>query len=127
LLSRNRKGFTLIEVVLAVVLLASMSVGIYAAIISATKWTQPEVNKGYNVAREKLEALYTSVRQSNWSNAANPLNTTNAPVTETTSLDSTNYARVTTLGAAINRNSGTGPGQDSEEDYRKVEITVTLP
>ncbi len=73
----RQDGFTLLEIVIAALLLATVSVGLFAAFVSANRWIQQPRNDrandvAFNVARQRLENLYGAVREDWWlDNAAN--------------------------------------------------------
>ncbi len=103
----GQKGFSLMEVVMAVLLLVAVSGGLFTAFIAASHWTEPEVNTGFNIARQKIEALYTQVAH-NRKDLAESLRGKS---------DAEGYH------SEISVNDVT----DEEKDYKKVEVTVQLP
>ena len=114
------KGFTLIEVLISVLLLATVAAGIFSAFVSANRWLKPETNVGYNLARQTAESLYTEVNQSTWSQGGGGGLDTGKTPTETISLDNNPpYNRTTEVSSVSTDSIGL------TETYRKAEIVVS--
>lgn len=113
---KTRAGFSLLEVLVAAMLLATSVAVIFGAFVSAHKFPKPEVGRGFNthIAREKLEELAEAVRQDWWALTNKPLST-GVTAADTVTYNGTDYDR----SYAVSGVSG--------KDYRKVEITVSSP
>ena len=113
----NERGFTLLEIGIATLLLVGMIAGLFGAFVSANHWIQPQNNTGYNLARERLEQLAEAVRHDWWSLGGRPLSAGAHPEGVFT-YDGVNYNRDYTV-TSVDANG------DTVEDYRRVEVTVT--
>ena len=120
-------GFTLMEILIAMILLSLVGAVALSALSSSARITQPKNNVAMNIARGYLEELYEYVR-ADWSgNNNSPLALTGStlppgpPVPQV--LDGVTYT------TAYQVNPPTGAiidlDGDSQEDYRKVTMTVT--
>ena len=70
-----RAGFTLVEVIVALVILAATVAGIFASFIASQRYVATAKRRivAVNFARQKLEELRPYVRQDTWTNSTNPL------------------------------------------------------
>src|SRR5690242_12739494 len=118
---RRQTGFTLIEVVVSMVLLATVAVGLLRIYVSAHQATPFQVNRSIaaNLARTQIESLYEAVRQDWWPSVNQPLSPgTTQGAAQNIAVDGKIYSRSYTV-SSVNL-SGDGGGQD----YRKVDVTV---
>ena len=112
-------GFSLVEVVVATVILSTVIVGILRAFISANLFvaSQGERTAAADLARQQLEDLYEEVRQDKWNLSNQKLSPgTTLGAASTSVVDGVTYTRSYTV-SSVND----GP----TEAYRKVEVTVT--
>ena len=128
-------GFSLVEVLIAMVLLAGATAMATSAFTSSLKSTQPGANVAYNFGRGIMEKMYEFVRDDQWATLALPLSTTTVPqpgtagaFTPQNSIKALNgktytatYVVNDNTGVPINANSGAG---DTREDFRKVKVTI---
>jgi Tfp pilus assembly protein PilV len=126
--AKPASGFTLVEVVVASLLLTTVGALLFVAFTSANRWVQPQNSSAFGLARQTLEGLYIYVRQNNpfgqpyWNATGTPLSAgfDNSASPESIVLDNTTYQRsykVTTV----------SPAGGTPKDYRKVEIKVSWP
>ncbi len=117
----SKKGFTLIEVVVAMVVLSTVAVALLRVGISARQATPVQMDRAgaENIARMKLESLYESVRQDQWNVADQPLSVgTSQGSPQNVVVNGKTYILSYTV-SSVNL-SGDGGGQD----YRKVDVLV---
>ncbi|GEM_PF-1352728 len=117
----RQAGFTLIEVIIASLLVSTVMAMLLAAFISANRWVSPEYNSAHYVARQQLERLSEQVRQDWWNvSATDPERRLNAAYNppdrpaETITLDGVTYTRNYTV-SNISANG---------RDYRKAAVAV---
>lgn len=67
-----KKGFTLVEVLVSLVIIAITATGIFASFIAAQYYVKRSKRRiiAFNFAREQLERLKLSVREDRWANTA---------------------------------------------------------
>ena len=122
---RNNRGFSIVEVILALLLLVTVAGGIFSAFLSANKWIEPEVSTGYNVARQRIEDLGTNVNAVDWNQTGSvlyPTSTSGSTVGETNvTLNGKEYAP-TRIITPVRRVTGS-----TEDSYRKTEVVVSFP
>lgn len=116
-MKNSSSAFSLIEIVMAVLLLTTVAAGLFTAFVTAHKWIRPELNRGYNIAREKLELLYGQV------GATRSLEADENVV----HLDNLSYQERVKISGQSPGLRGIDKDHDRDEDYKKVEVTVTLP
>lgn len=105
----DQRGVSILEILIAGMLLSGVIVGVLKAFTSAQTLAPPFIAKSIqsNLGREKLEGMYESVRQDQWSSSSNSL----YPGTSTPSLSGhASTCKVSNVAGA---------------DYRKVELTVS--
>jgi prepilin-type N-terminal cleavage/methylation domain-containing protein len=121
----RQNGFSLIEIMIALSLLAVLGGSIMSAFTNITPVSTTQNNKAYNVTREAFESMNEAVRQSDWDTAANPLNNslTNQPffAGNGVSLDGTFYQVLYT----VTPQNADGVSPPPAEDYKKVEGVVS--
>ena len=117
----TRRGFTLIETILAALLLSTVVAGMYGAFVSAARWNRPPFNIAHNIAREKLENLYEAVRADWWDTG------TTAPAGYRLDVGSYPDGQVTVDGLAYSREYIVSAVQGGYADYRRVEVKVQWP
>lgn len=118
-------GYTMVEIMVSVTLLAGMAVMVFSAFANTSKMSKVDVSSGpkYNIARGVLESLHESVRKNNdagadqWGAAGKPLSTSSTPALSTTTLDGVTYNPRYTVETVDVDN-------DQKEDYRRVTVTV---
>ena len=120
---KTESGFTILEIIIATTLLAVVGSTILAAFTNSAVLTKGQDHVAYNLARQKLENLYESVRGDWWDISSKPLSLT-APDEDLAAvkLDGRSYLAV----YKVNNASGVpiDINGDGNEDYRKVEMTV---
>lgn len=115
---RKDRGFTLLEIVIATVLLAGASAGVLSAFVNASRGLTPARNVAHYLASERQELLRESVRQDWWERPGRPL-TPGGPSDDGVILvDGTGYRRSWTV-EAVNAD-----GADEPDDYRRVAVRV---
>ena len=115
----GRSGFTVMEILVAMVLLAAVAASALSSFTSATRITQPRSGIAQNIARGYLEQFYEYVRQDQYAAATpTPISTPPAPPPLTQTLDGTTYTTAYTVTAAEQNG-------DAQEDYRRVRMTVS--
>lgn len=113
---RDERGLTLVEVIVAALLVATTVAVVFGAFISANQFTVPEIIRSVesNLAREKFEELYQAVRQDWWNQANQPLTPNVDPPAENITLDGVTYQRSYKVRSVPTK------------DYRRVEMTVEI-
>ena len=120
-----KKGFTIIEILISMVLLATIAGMAFTTFSSSSKLSKGGANENVaaNLARQQLERLYESVRAQSapgtdqWNSAGFPLSTaTPGPQPGNVTLDTVNYAGKYTV-ASVDVDGG-------GEDYRRAQMTV---
>lgn len=121
-----RHGFSLIEVLVAMVLLAGVGGAMIYAFSSTTQVAQSDYGIAYNIARGQIEQLAERVRQDTWGTAGLPLALQNVPARPAIAPKSLNGDTFTST-YTVNSNSGVAVDQnaDGEEDFRRVTMTVS--
>ncbi|MBI3315513.1 MAG: prepilin-type N-terminal cleavage/methylation domain-containing protein [Candidatus Omnitrophica bacterium] len=116
------RGFTLVEVIIAALLLTTVGAVLFVAFTSAHRWTQPQNSTAFSLARQTAENLYPAVRQSTWTSSGNPLSAgyDSSAAPETVVLDANSYQRSYKVKAV-------SPAGGTAKDYRKAEVTVSWP
>ncbi len=117
---KDEKGFTLIEIMIAALLVTTTAAGALAMFVNAKKMIRPGNNIAGYLAQQKLETLYEAVRQDWWGLGGRPL-TAGGPYADAVTVDGILYNRSYTV-TAINANTDAVP-----DDYRKVDVTITWP
>ena len=118
---RNSEGFTLAEVMVALMILAIMAAGFIQSIVSAHRLQPVEMGKSVMVdlVREKMESLHEAVRQDWWTVVDKPLSPgTSLGSSENIVLDGKSFSR------SYSANNVGLNGDGGGQDYRKVEVTV---
>jgi prepilin-type N-terminal cleavage/methylation domain-containing protein len=122
------KGFTLVEILVAMVLLAGIGAASLSAFSSTTRIVRTDQNVAYNFARGSLEKMFEQVRQDTWDTGSLPLSlATPGPQ----NIASVVNGQTLTMAYEVNDtpSSSTAPPQDLNgdgiEDYRKVTMTVS--
>lgn len=122
------KGFTLVEILVALVLLAGLGIASLNVFSSSARIVNTDQNVAYNFARGMVERMAEQVRIDTWGTDSLPLSrTTPGPQ----NIPSTINGQTLTATYQINRapSSGTAPMRDQDgdgvEDYRIVDMTVT--
>lgn len=67
-LAAGQGGFTLIEIIIASLLVSTVVSLLLGAFVTANRWISPEYNVAHDLAREQLERLHEQVRQDWWNN-----------------------------------------------------------
>lgn len=111
----KNKGFSLIEVLMATVVLSVAGAGVYATFIQATRHVQPQRPMAFNAAQKVLEFdIYSKWGEDQWDagdfTGTVSDTTTSPPVTYT----STNVITDVTQGGV-------------DKDYKKVTVTTVYP
>lgn len=112
-------GFTLMEILVAMALLASVGATVMYSMSTAAKLAQPSPQRytAYNLARQNSESLANAVRDDWWAGAGNPLSPTTDKTLAPTTYDGVSYApRYTVVDVDVNN--------DSTVDYRKTDTKV---
>ncbi|MEO8199751.1 MAG: type II secretion system protein [Gemmatimonadota bacterium] len=110
----NKRGFTLVEILIAIVILTivSVSLGKFVATFLHTVGTSTAKTVATEVAQEELELIRADPAYTNLVTAYNGLSTTGFP----------GYAAMN-RSVRVVRTTGTTP----RRDYTKVTVTVTEP
>lgn len=123
----GQNGFTFVEIIVAMTLLATIGALSISAFTSSTKITQSKHNIAMNIARGYIESFYENVRQ-DWRDsgvdATKPIYYLNpGPQPLTTVLDGVTY----TTTYRINRLTGVARdiNGDGKEDYRIIDMQVS--
>ena len=118
--TKNQNGFSLVEVVVALIVLAVLSVGLLRGAISAHRSVPAQLDRSgaQNLGRAIIESLYEAVRQDWWNLTDRPLSVgTPLGAPRATTVAGRTYTSEYSV-AAVNLVGD--PGQD----YRKIEVTV---
>ena len=112
---RDASGFTLLEIIIASVLLAGVVAGVFGSFSTAATWFQEgEDGVPYNLARERLDELQEAVAATNWNTgplaATGVWNPDGAVV-----LNGKTYTRSYRTDTVVGH------------QYRKVQVQVTWP
>ncbi len=67
---KNENGFTLLEVIVAAVLVTIVGASVLMAFVNATRWTDPSSLAAVYDARGKLDQLNEEVRNDTWNSGA---------------------------------------------------------
>lgn len=115
----ERAGFTLVEVVVALMIILITVTGIFTAFIAAARYARDAKNKvtAVNLVRQRLEELRPYVRQDTWNNPANLLY---APPGGTEIYPDYNYAINN-----FNYTVGYTVTADATNDRRTVEVKAS--
>lgn len=118
-------GFTLMEILIAMMLIAAVGVASMYAFASTAQVTQNDENVAYNVGRGYMEQFYERVRQDQWGTGGLPLSLTNIgrPPIVSKTLNGDTYQPTYTVNG--NTQVMLDANGDGEEDYRRVQMTVT--
>ena len=117
---RNEKGFSLIEIMIAALLTATVAAGVLGMLVNAKRAIRPGNNIAGYLAKDKLETLYEAVRQDWWGVGGNPLSV-GGPTVDNVTVDNITYNRSYTV-TAINANADAVP-----DNYRRVDVTISWP
>ena len=125
---KKEMGFTLMEVLVAMLLLVGVAGMVMPAFTSSVKISKPAAGVAYNFGRGLLEQMYEFVRQDWWFTPGYPLDP-GAPgtvdpgsgfVPQNSSLTANNKIYTATYTVTPVDKNG-----DTNEDFRKVDMTVT--
>ena len=108
-------GFTLLEIIVASVLLAAVVAGVFGAFSTASQWFQ-ESTEGvpYNLARERLDELQETIAMGTWNTG--PLAATATWIPDgTVTLNGKTYTRSYRVDPVVGR------------QYRRVQMRLTWP
>lgn len=115
----DKRGFTLLELVIAALLLVTVCAGILSAFFNAMRLVDPKAGLESLFARERLERLYEYVRHDWWSTSTGPLSVGNYPSDGTRSLPNGKTLSRSYVVTAVDVNG------DAVADYRRVVTQVT--
>ena len=131
----NELGFTMMEILVAMVLLAAISSAAFSAFSNSVQVSQPYRNVALNIARSYLDCFYEYVRDDYYPMSGLPLSINSAvlpgSLPDTMSFYGKSFhvkfavnpdASGGSSGVIINANAASG---DVREDYRRVTMTVT--
>jgi len=126
------KGFTLVEILVALVLLAGLGIAALSAFSSSAQIVDTDQNVAYNFARSTVERLFEQVRQDTWGTDSLPLSlTTPGPqnITSTPAPTSPIFRASYQINGDPNTGTAAILDQDGDtlEDYRQVTATVCWP
>ena len=109
----DRHGFTLLEVLIATIVLAGMGAILFGTFVTARLWVvNGSESTPVNLARERLEELQMSVRQDTWNAGDLKVSAPAWTAEPAIVLEGTSYTRRTRVSAIPAR------------QYRKVEAKV---
>ena len=118
---REDRGFTLAEVVISLVILATVGSGLLRVMFSAQQMRPVQMDRSlaYHVGRQQLESLYEAVRQDWWPVA-------NLPLSPGTSMGNSRQVIVggRTYSISYSVAAVNLKGDSNKPDYRKVVATV---
>lgn len=121
----NNSGFSLIEIVIALVILTGVGAMTMSSFVSSVETSRPDSSIGYNFGRGIMEKMYEFVRQDQWATANLPISVTSpgtggpfTPQGSVTSLNGNNYTATYTVNSVDSNFNG-------QEDYRRVRMTIT--
>ena len=120
----DRLGFTIFEILVAMILLSAISAAALSSFSSSAKIVQSSNNTATNIARGYLERFYEYVREDWRATAGLPVSlSAPGPQGLTQTLDGVTY----TTNYAVNDGSSVpiDVAGDGLEDYRKVKMTVS--
>ena len=63
---KNEAGFTLIEIIVAMILVTLVGASVLMAFVNASRWAEPSVLAAVYDARGRLDQLNTEVRSDEW-------------------------------------------------------------
>ena len=109
----NKAGFTIIEIIVAMLLITTVSAVALTSFVSASRWASPSELVAIYDARGKLDQLYESVRQDTWNAGGNALSL--GTHTATVNIDGRSYTRTYVVTSV-----SLGGNADA---YRKVVVT----
>ena len=108
-------GFSLLELMLAALLLSSSVAALFGAFVTASRWMKSDFSAGAYLGAIRLESLYECVRSDWWSQNDKPLSPAGTVTDGTVTQDGVVYTRTYTVTPVTGR------------DYRKAEVKVTWP
>ena len=114
------RGFTLVEILMAMMLLGVTGVSTLRAFSNASALTDTAENPAYYLASQHLANLSEAVRQDWWPNNGNPLSLVGAPGPAAETVSGRLYTPVSTI--ATSELNG-----DADEDFRRVRVVVSWP
>jgi prepilin-type N-terminal cleavage/methylation domain-containing protein len=118
---KRQAGFTLLEVVIAALLISTVMAALLAAFISANRWVNPQFNVAHYLARQQFERLSEQVRQDWWNNSTtDPERRLNAGYNPPTRPDDV----LTLDGLDYTRNYVVSDVSPGGRDYRKAKVSV---
>ena len=121
----DRRGFTLMEILVAMTLLSAVAAIAMSSFSNSTKVVPSNANTAFNVARGYLEQFYEYVREDWRPNNNIPLALSGSllPSANPQALNGVTY----TTTHRVNNSSGAmiDANGDGQEDYRKIDVTVT--
>ena len=122
---RNAKGFTLMEIMVAMVLLASVASMAFSSFASSQKVIQNQDSLAYFVARWHLDRFYEFVRQDQYApDTPSPLSLNGRPAPANVVLDTT-YTAAYTLNNSAGAAAKIDANGNGQEDYRTVNLVIS--
>lgn len=115
---QGEDAFTLVEVVVATLLLVTVVAFVYTMFATSARFIRPYYGEGHYLAKNRLEELLEEVRQDRWNVVTQPLNPAFNPPAQTFTINNVPYTRDYTVDDLT-----TTPGRP----YRRVRMTVTWP
>ena len=115
---KKNTGFSLMEVLVAMVLLATVGGLTMFSFTNSTQATQPSASVAYNYGRGLMEEMYERVRQDHWTDPGLPLSLVNPAQFPVRALNGKTYT------PSYTSTKGDLNG-DGVEDFRKVKMTVS--
>lgn len=127
--NKERAGFTLVEIVVSVVIIALTAAGIFTSFIAAQNYVSRSKGKvsTSNAERQQIEALKAEARQEAWDSIANTYNTADCDPDQnglalTASLNCTNSSAGWTGWKNVTGTFGQAP-YNGKRRYRVTELT----
>jgi type II secretory pathway pseudopilin PulG len=116
---RGDRGFTLVELTVAALLVVTVAAGVLATLINAAQAIRPANHVAHYLAMQTFERLHEAVRQDWWPLGGFPLSVGGPYPDAAPVMDGVPYTRTYQVFSETNG--------DGIEDYRRVRVTVTWP
>ena len=122
---KSNAGFSLVEIVIALVILTGVGSMTMSSFVSTAETTKPDASVGYNFGRGIMEKMYEFVRQDQWATNNLPLSVVGAgtggpfiPQGSTKALNGNIYTATYDVTSVDSNANG-------QEDFRRVRMAIT--